>query len=287
MKLNLSSDGGVTAFLELRAKGSNFSQNLSPETTVIATNGLDPNSDRHWAVNGLYRRSVHLLNDGTELQAVNDTWDFATASKFPVKGCVAEVADIRTIRGSIPVYRIRVEREQAEYIDLYFQDHVPSWKSPDIWVDWQGDNPDSSVRPGCSNDSGFLLTAWRRAGEADEIWSSCFYHIRPRFRTNLELVRGTWLQGRIVVHGLLHVLADMAIDLTKDQPLVAWIRMLTDEPNGAVVWRAVPIQSDGRFVLNATVENGKTMVVEAWFDRTNQLGSSVSNEITLKQAFIG
>lgn len=79
----------------------------------------------------------------------------------------------------------------------------------------------------------------------------------------------------------------MAIDLTKDQPLVAWIRMLTDEPNGAVVWRAVPIQSDGRFVLNATVENGKTMVVEAWFDRTNQLGSSVSNEITLKQAFIG
>lgn len=165
MKLNLSSDGGVTAFLELRAKGSNFSQNLSPETTVIATNGLDPNSDRHWAVNGLYRRSVHLLNDGTELQAVNDTWDFATASKFPVKGCVAEVADIRTIRGSIPVYRIRVEREQAEYIDLYFQDHVPSWKSPDIWVDWQGDNPDSSVRPGCSNDSGFLLTAWRRAGK--------------------------------------------------------------------------------------------------------------------------
>lgn len=28
------------------------------------------------------------------------------------------------------------------------------------------------IRPGCDNDSGFLLTAWRRGGEADEIWGS-------------------------------------------------------------------------------------------------------------------
>ena len=145
MKLNLGSDGGVTAFLELRADGSNFSQNLTPEPTVIATNGLDPHSDRHWAVNGLYRRSVHLLNTGNELRAINDTWDFATAPEFPIKGCTVEVADIRTIRGSIPVYRVRVEREQAEFIDLHFQDHVPSWKSPDIWVDWPGDNPNPAV----------------------------------------------------------------------------------------------------------------------------------------------
>ena len=40
------------------------------------------------------------------------------------------------VRGSIPVWRVAVEREQAEFIDLHFQDHVPSWKSPDIWVDW-------------------------------------------------------------------------------------------------------------------------------------------------------
>ncbi|TDB02967.1 immune inhibitor A domain-containing protein [Halomonas marinisediminis] len=493
MKLNLGSDGGVTAFLELRAEGANFSQNLSPEPTVIATNGLDPNSDRHWAVNGLYRRSVHLLNDGTELRAINDTWDFATAPEFPVKGCVAEVADIRTVRGSIPVYRVRVEREQAEYIDLYFQDHVPSWKSPDIWIDWPGDNPDPTVprvypvgtptdqgetvrfpssgvephyvvarvhnagnvraeevkvrwfvcdppgagddgrwvnrgtqvisevgpgtneiavfdwqvdnatnvhqcmrmeiidwtvpsevdpatgdtvalasddvklqnnnaqqnvfdfealtsspylpinflmqvhndrvgteiaalvpsdlpygskltispreqaipsgqarvfnctlelddavvRPGCNNDSGFLLTAWRRAEEADEIWGSCFYHIRPRYRTNLELLQGSWFQGRVVVHGKLHVLTDTAIDLAEDQPLAARIRMLTDGPEGGPNWRVVAIQSDGSFFLDTIIQGAKTMVIEAWFDRTDRLGSSVSNEITLKQGFVG
>lgn len=492
MKLNLGSDGGVTAFLELRAEGSSFSQNLSPEPTVIATNGLDPDSDRHWAVNGLYRRSVHLLNDGTELRAIDDKWDFSTAPEFPVKGCVAEIADIRTVRGSIPVYRVRVEREQAEFIDLHFQDHVPSWKSPDIWVDWPGDNPDPTIprvypvgtpidqgetvrfpssgvephyvvarvhnagnvraeevkvrwfvcdppgvgddgrwvnrgtqvisevgpgandiaifdwsvdnstnvhqcmrmeiidwtipnevdpatgdtvalssddvklqnniaqqnvfdfealtsspyppinfpmqvhndrigteiaalvpnglpygskltispreqaipsgqarvfnctlelddtviRPGCDNDSGFLLTAWRRAEEADEIWGSCFYHIRPRFRTNLELERSSWFHGRVQVHGRLHVLTDSAINLADDQPLAARIRMLTDAPEASPNWRVVAIQSDGSFFLDTTIEEAKTMVVEAWFDRTDRLGSSVSNEITLKQSFL-
>jgi hypothetical protein len=146
---------------------------------------------------------------------------------------------------------------------------------------------DAVIRPGCDNDSGFLLTAWRRAEEADEIWGSCFYHIRPRYRTNLELVQGSWYHGRAVVHGVLHVLADTAIDLTEDQPLAARIRMLVDGQNGAPIWRTVPIQSDGSFFLDTTIEEGKTMVVVAWFDRTDRLGSSVSNEITLKQGFIG
>ena len=493
MKLNLGSDGGVTAFLELRAEGSNFSQNLNPEPTVIATNGLDPDSDRHWAVNGLYRRSVHLLNNGSELRNVNDTWDFALAPEFPVKGCLAEVADIRTVRGSIPVYRVRVEREQAEFIDLHFQDHVPSYKSPDIWVDWPEDNPDPAVprvypvgtpsdqgetvrypnsgsekhyvvarvhnagnvraedvkvrwficdppgsgddgrwvnrgtqtipevgpganeitafdwqvdsttnvhqcmrmeiidwtvpsevdpatgdtvalasddvklqnnnaqqnvfdfealsgspfdpiafpmqvhndrveteiaalvpselphgakltitprelaipsgearvftctlqldeaviRPGCDNDRGFLLTAWRRAEEADEIWGSCFYHIRPRYRTRLTLDRGWWFQGRVLVHGTLHVESDTPIDLADDQPLFARIRMLTDVGAATPTWRSVAIQNDGSFSLDTTVTQGKVMAVEAWFDRSDRLGSSVSNEIKLKQSFIG
>lgn len=492
MKLNLGSDGGVTAFLELRAEGSNFSQNLSPEPTVIATNGLDPNSDRHWAVNGLYRRSVHLLNDGTELRNINDTWDFAAAPEFPVKGCIAEVADIRTVRGSIPVYRVRVEREQAEYIDLHFQDHVPSWKSPDIWVDWPGDNPDPAVprvypvgtptdqgetvrypasgtenhyvvarvhnagnvraedvrvrwfvcdppgsgddgrwvdrgtqvipevgpgdneitafnwavdsstnvhqcmrmeiidwtvpsevdpatgdtvalasddvklqnniaqqnvfdfealtsspyppisfpmqvhndrvgaeiaalvpsglphgskltispreqrippgearvftctleldeaviRPGCDNDSGFLLTAWRRAEEADEIWGSCFYHIRPRYRTQVELLRGNWFHGRVRVYGRLIVLSDDGVDLSDDLPLAVRVRMLTDAPGATPLWRAAPLQSDGTFILDTIVEDGASMVVEAWFDRTDRLGSAVSNQIGIKQTFL-
>ncbi|MDP2716591.1 hypothetical protein [Rheinheimera sp.] len=492
MKLNLGSDGGVTAFLELRAAGSNFSQSLSPQPTVIATNGLDPASDRYWAVNGLYRRSVHLLNTGTELQAINDTWDFATAPEFPLKGCTVEVADTRTVRGTIPVYRVRVEREQAEYIDLHFQDHVPGYKSPDIWVDWTGDNPDPNlpreypvgtptdqgetvrfpasgtekhfvvarvhnagnvraedvkvrwfvcdppgagddgrwvnrgtqtiaeigpgaheitpfewqvdastnvhqcmrmeiidwtipaevdpstgdtvalgsddvklqnnnaqqnvfdfealtgspygpihfpmqvhndrlrtevaalvpkglpygskltisprewripsgearvfhctleldediIRPGCNNDSGFLLTAWRRGGEADEIWGSCFYHIRPRFKTRIELLRGSWFHGRVMIYGHVQALTDEPLNLNEDMPLYVRIRLLPDGKGDMVRWRTVQMQSNGSFELDTQIAEAKFMVAQAWFDRSDRLGSSVSNELELKQSFL-
>ena len=492
MKLNLGSDGGVTAFLELRARGDTFSQNLSPQPTIYATNGLDPASDREWAVNGLYRRHAHRLNGGSELRNVGDVWDFASAAEFPIKGTIARIEEQVTVRGAIPVWRVRVEREQAEYIDLHFQDHVPSWKSPDIWVDWPGDNADPDepreypigmptdqgetvrfpssgterhyvvarvhnagnaraeqvrvrwfvcdppgagdegrwidrgtrtipvvqdgdnelavfnwdvdaatnvhqcmrmeiidwtipdeidpatgdtvalasddvklqnnvaqqnvfdfealtsspyepitfpmqvhndrlqteiaalvpeglrdgmkltisprewaiptgqarvftctlelddavIRPGCDNDSGFLLTAWRRGGEADARWGSCFYHVRPRFRTRIELIRGYWLHGRANVTGLLQPLTDDPLDLADDMPLVARVRMLIDGPGGQVVWRVAQIAPDGTFTLDVTQDAGKTMIVQAWFDRTDRLGSSVSNELELKQAFI-
>lgn len=492
MKLNLGSDGGITAFLELRAEGSAFSQNLSPEPTVIATNGLDPDSDRHWAVNGLYRRSVHLLNTGTELRNTGDTWDFATAPEFPVKGCIAEVADVRTVRGSIPVYLVRVEREQAEYIDLHFQDHVPGWKSPDIWVDWRGDNPNPDVprvypvgtptdqgetvrfpasgiephyvvarvhnagnvraedvrvrwfvcdppgagddgrwvkratqtipeiapddneitafdwavdastsehqcmrmeiidwtvpsevdpatgdtvalasddvklqnnnaqqnvfdfeaimsspydpiefpmqvhndrlrsetaalvpdrlpygakltitprehvipsgearvfncklqldeeiiRPGCDNDSGFLLSAWRRGGEADEIWGSCFYHVRPRWRTEIEIVRGYWVNSQIRLWGMFRTLTEDPIDLADHMPLVARVRLLGDAPDAKPDWHVVPIQTDGSFELEAELALSKSLVAQAWFDRTDRLASALSNVWEMKQSLL-
>ena len=146
MLVHLGSDGGVVDLIEFRAPGRSYSQQLPPTPAVIVTNVLQPGTDQRWAVNGLYRREVHLLNDGTELIAVGDTWDFATGHEFPLKGCQVEIVDLRTIRGgSIPICRVRVERQPAEFIDLYFQDNVPSWRSPDIWVDWPGDNPDPSV----------------------------------------------------------------------------------------------------------------------------------------------
>lgn len=143
MKIDLASDGGVIDIVEFRARGEVYSQNTNPVPTVVVTNVLDPATDRRWAVNGLYRRDVHLLNDATELTAPGDRWDFADGAEFPLKGCVAEVVDIQTIRGgSIPICRLRIEREAAEFIDLHFQDPIPSWRSPDIWVDWREDNPD-------------------------------------------------------------------------------------------------------------------------------------------------
>ncbi|WP_347331867.1 hypothetical protein [Marinimicrobium locisalis] len=492
MKLNLGSDGGVTAFLELRAEGSSFSKNLTHEPTVIATNGLDPASDRHWAVNGLYRRKVHLLNSGTELRNVNDKWSFASAPEFPVKGCTAEVAEIRSVRGNIPIYRLRVEREQAEYIDLHFQDHVPSWKSPDIWVDWPGDNPDPNVpreypvgtpidqgepvrfpasgserhfmvarvhnagnvsaedvkvrwfvcdppgtgddgrwaerdtqtiaeiapgdnniatfdwpvdsstnahqcmrmeiidwsiptqvdpatgdtvalasddvklqnnnaqqnvfnfealsgspyapisfamqvhsdrrepevaslvpdhlphgakltispreqtippgqarvfnctltldediiRPGCDNDSGFLLSTWRRGAEADEIWGSCFYHIRPRHRTAIEITRTSWFNSQVQLYGRFSIKTDAYIDLADSMPLTARIRLLPDAPELEPIWRTAVIQPDGSFTLQDVVEVSKNMTAQAWFDRTDRLGSAVSKVVHIKQALL-
>lgn len=146
MKVHLGSDGGVVDLIELRASGQSFSLQLPPTPAVIVTNVLQPGTDRRWAVNGLYRRSVHLLNEGRELGAVGDRFDFAAAPEFPVKGTVVELVDLRTIRGgSIPISRVKVVREAAEFIDLYFQDNVPSWLSPDIWVDWPGDNADPAV----------------------------------------------------------------------------------------------------------------------------------------------
>lgn len=491
VKLNLGSDGGVTAFLELRARGFDFSHNLSPQPTIYATNGLDPASDREWAVNGLYRRHAHRLNAGTELRNVGDVWDFAKGAEFPIKGTTVRIEQQETIRGTIPVWRVRVERKQAEFIDLHFQDHVPSWRSPDIWVDWPGDNPDPNVprdypvgmpvnqgetvrypsggterhfvvarvhnagnvraesvkvrwflcdppgagddgrwvdrgtrtlplvsdgdhalavfdwnvdsstnshqcmrmeiidwtvpngvdpatgdtvalasddvrlqnniaqknvfdfeavsgspfdpvtfrmqvhndrsmteiaalvpeglrdgmrltispaewaipsgeariftctlqldhdliRPGCDNDSGFLLTAWRRGGEADARWGSCFYHIRPRFRTALKLLRGGWHEGRLVLYGQLDPLTDAPLDLAQDMPLFARIRLQFDGETGPVSWRTVQIGPDGSFVLDTQQKDGKTVVAQAWFDRTDRLGSAVSNEWKMPRTF--
>ncbi len=490
MKLHLGSDGGVLAFLELRAEGAMFSKNLSNEPTVIATNGLDPETDRRWAVNGLYRRAVHLLNTGTELRNTGDTWDFATAPEFPVKGCVAEVIDTRTIRGAIPIYRVAVTREQAEFIDLYFEDNVPSYKSPDIWVDWRGDNPDPDIprmypvgtptdqgetvrfpasgfephfvvarvhnagnvraedvkvrwfvcdppgsgddgrwvergtqtiaqvdagtneivpfdwevdsstnvhqclrmeiidwtiptevdpatgdtvalasddvklqnnnaqqnvfdfealtgspytpitfemqvhndyreperaslvpsnlpygatleispaeaiippnqaqifsctltlkeeviRPGCDNDQGFLLSAWRRGVEADELWGSCFYWVRPRYRTATELLRGTWLNGRVSIYGRVHVLSDQATIAT-DAPHQVRVRLYF-ESNGRsrTEWHTLPLAADGSFHLVSDPAKGEVLEAQAWFDRTDSLGSSVSDTMVLKHS---
>jgi M6 family metalloprotease-like protein len=146
MKVHLGSDGGIVDLIELRAPGQNFSLQLPPTPAVIVTNVLQPGTDLRWAVNHLYRRSVHLLNEGRELHAVGDSFNFAAAPEFPVKGTVVELMDLRTIRGgSVPIARVKVVREAAEFIDLYFQDNVPSWKSPDIWVDWPGDNADPAI----------------------------------------------------------------------------------------------------------------------------------------------
>lgn len=498
MKINLGSDGGVINFLELRTNGDTFSQNLSPVPSVIATNVLDPASDRHWAVNGLYRRSVHRLNQGNELQAVGDTWDFASGVEFPLKGCTVEVMEVQSIRGgSIPLFRLRVEREAADYIDLHFQDHVPSWRSPDIWIDWAGDNPDPDVprvypegtptdqgetvrfpatgtekhymvarvhnagtvraedvkvrwficdppgagddgrwverdtmtlpevaagaseiapfvwnvdsatnvhqciraeiidwtipdevdpstgdtvhlasddvklqnnnaqqnvfdfealagspfdeisfkmqvhndrvgeeravlvpdglpwgaklevspaeavipsgksqtfacklsvndaviKPGCNNDRGFLLTAWRRAEDSDEKWGSCFYFIRPRYKTQVVIESGYWVYSRMRLSGQWSLATTDDIDISSEKPLYVRLRIEIDGDNNNVHWFTLPVDNNGYFNLELqdgiADEGGKVFSAQVWFDRTQLLGSSISEVREYKRQFIG
>ena len=142
------------------------------------------------------------------------------------------------------------------------------------------------IRPGCDNDSGFLLTAWRRGGEADARWGSCFYHVRPRYKTRIELLRGYWYHGRVTLSGFLMPETETPLDLNDDMPLFARIRLQIDGEGGQVVWRTAQIAPDGTFELDVTQDKGKTLIAQAWFDRTDRLGSAVSNEWKMKQSFL-
>jgi hypothetical protein len=498
MKVELGSDGGIINLIELRAPGNTYSQNLPPNPSVIVTNVLQPGTDRRWAVNGLYRRNVHRINDGDELRNTGDKWDFAGGKEFPVKGTTAEIMDTQTIRGgSIPVYRVKVEREKADYIDLYFQDNVPSWRSPDLWIDWPGDNidpalhrvypegtptdqgetvrfpgsgmephfmvarvhnggtvraedvkvrwficdppgsgddgrwvikdtktipeigagnwetiaftwnvdsstsvhqclraeiidwtipaevdpatgdtlhlasddvilqnnaaqqnvfdfealaaspydliefqfqvhndsvepeiaalvpdylpwgatlevspaeakinpgqnfifhcklslDDTIIRPGCNNDQGFLLTAWRRAQDSDEKWGSCFYFVRPRYKTQVRILRGYWKGYEVVINGEWKLVTEETVDLSGEPSRFVRVRALIEDFNGNIktVWRNVAVQSNGLFTLDFTqleVDQPKKAIVQAWFDRTNILGSSVSNVFEINYPII-
>ncbi|MEA2081054.1 MAG: hypothetical protein U9P00_14610 [Pseudomonadota bacterium] len=493
MKVHLGSDGGIVNLIELRAPGITYSQNLPPNPAVICTNVLHPDTDRRWAVNGLYRRSVHLLNRGNELMNIGDKWDFAAGVEFPLKGCTVEVMDIQTIRGgTIPVFRLKVEREDAAFIDLHFQDHAPSWRSPDLWVDWpdpelgqdptdptthriypegtptdQGEmvrfpetgvephfmvarvhnggavraedvkvrwficdppgagddgrwvekdtktipevpfeswetlpftwnvDPATSVhqclraeiidwtipaevdpatgdtlhlasddvilqnnaaqqnvfdfealegspfepiefefqvhndyveaelaslvpnslpwgmtlevspaeakiesgrsalfrckltldrqviRPGCTNDQGFLLTAWRRTPCADEKWGSCFYFTRPRFKTKVNILRGYWSASWLDAVGEWLLATDETADLSGELPLFVRVRIEIKDADGEVriLWREVAVQENGLFKLeirDIEAKDPAEAILQVWFDRTDLLGSSVS-----------
>lgn len=188
MKVVLGSDGDVYDLIELRAPGARFSHYLptpavpnplpppeappSPTTAaVLCTNGLNPASDTRWLVGDRYRRCVHLLNGGHELTQPGDVFDFAAPvvslpggsdsilQEFPVKGCTVTVVSTITIgSAAIPVFHVRVDRENSEFIDLYFEGNVPSWECPDLWVDWRGNNIDANTPqewpPGQPKDQG-------------------------------------------------------------------------------------------------------------------------------------
>ncbi|HVK38331.1 MAG TPA: hypothetical protein VNA88_07370 [Candidatus Kapabacteria bacterium] len=142
------------------------------------------------------------------------------------------------------------------------------------------------IRPGCANDQGFKLTAWRVADDADERWGSCFYFIRPRVRTKLAIVRASWYESQLAVYGTLGLDTDQPVQLGDHLPLSVRLRLEHDGANGVVAqWVSVPVQAGGAFVLHRSDFGGPPGVelrVQAWFDRTDLLASSRSKVFTCK-----
>jgi hypothetical protein len=145
---------------------------------------------------------------------------------------------------------------------------------------------DQIIRPGCDNDQGFLLTAWRVADDADQRWGSCFYWLRPRVRTHLELIRGEWYEDHFSVYGRLSLDTDTGLQLGSQLPLSVRIRVEV-EADGEVEahWHTVPVQQGGGFnlVLEIGGPGGAIARSQAWFDRTDLLASARSNVRESKQ----
>ena len=139
------------------------------------------------------------------------------------------------------------------------------------------------IRPGCGNDQGFRLTAWRIADDADERWGSCFYFLRPRIRTKLSIMQASWYETRVAIYGRLELDTDQPVQLAAQLPLSVRLRLEVAEAGGSASrWVTVNVQSGGTFMFARPDFKGPVpseLRVQAWFDRTDLLASSRSNVV--------
>jgi hypothetical protein len=146
----------------------------------------------------------------------------------------------------------------------------------------------SIIRPGCENDQGFRLTAWRIADDADERWGSCFYFIRPRVRTTLVIQRADWYESQLTIYGALGLATDTTVTLASQLPLRVRIRLDVRDALGKTVsaaWVNVNVQPGGSFMISRKDFKGPVpaeLHVQAWFDRTDLLASSRSPLVTVQ-----
>ena len=141
------------------------------------------------------------------------------------------------------------------------------------------------IRPGCENDQGFRLTAWRIAEDADERWGSCFYFIRPRVRTTLRIVQASWYETQLSIYGSLGLDTDTGVQLATQLPLFVRVRLevVAGTATVAAEWVKVTVQAGGAFTIsrnNFTGPVAAELRVQAWFDRTDLLASCRSPLVT-------
>ena len=136
------------------------------------------------------------------------------------------------------------------------------------------------IQPGCTNDQGFRLTAWRIADDADEQWGSCFYFVRPRVRTRIEIQKTDWYESDLSIYGRLSLDTDQQVSLDDHLPLRVRLRLEVDDPDVPGEWAAAWVQAGGSFSVSRsdfTGPAGQRLRVQAWFDRTDLLSSSRSD----------
>jgi hypothetical protein len=164
IKIDLGGDGGMFDLIEARQPGTpavpgiHFSRNLpgAPDPGVLVTNCIVWWDDTRYVFNGLYRRPAHLLNPNTILRNAGDRFDLARAPELPVKGIEVEVTDRKVVEGDAQVFRLKVTRRNAEFVDLYFTSADPYYKNPDLWVDWPV-NGRESYGTGAPTDQGDVI----------------------------------------------------------------------------------------------------------------------------------
>ena len=139
------------------------------------------------------------------------------------------------------------------------------------------------IRPGCENDQGFELTAWRVHEHADERWGSCFYFVRPRVRTTLQITSASWYDTDLTVQGSLGLDTDTSVQLADQMPLRARVRLEVDAAGTLTSqWALASVQAGGSFVLSRKDFKGPfpaELRVQAWFDRTDLLASARSKPV--------
>ena len=145
VQLDIGGDVDVFDLIEAHQKGRSdglpprFSQNLPAEPAVLVTNCVIWWDENRYAFNNKYRAPVHPLHHSAQLKNPGDSFDLAKAPELPEKGIVVSIVDRKNVNG-VEIFRIKVERKNAAFIDLYFSSADPYYRNPDIWVDWTGDN---------------------------------------------------------------------------------------------------------------------------------------------------
>lgn len=121
-------------------------------------------------------RGASALSAGSDHKSqagwIPDARVLAHGREFAAKGIVVSVVDVKLVEGDANVFHIRVDRENAEFVDLYFSNADPYYENPDLWVDWPVDNPTRdekdhhSYPPGQPRDQGEQI---RVPAEGDEL----------------------------------------------------------------------------------------------------------------------